>query len=84
MAITVDADVHRLVLQAAEAKGMSVSAWMTEAARRTLKIEDGLRAVEEFQAIHGAFTEEELAESRRRVAAAIANAPAPTPEARLR
>jgi hypothetical protein len=45
LAITVDPDVHRMVLDAAAAQGMSVSAWMTAAARRALRREDGLAAV---------------------------------------
>ncbi|MEA3215691.1 MAG: hypothetical protein QOJ19_1847 [Acidimicrobiia bacterium] len=48
---------------------MSVSAWMTAAARQALLVEDGLRAVAEWEAEHGALTAEELDEARRRVAA---------------
>jgi len=40
---------------------------MTEAARRALKIRDGLAAVGEWEAEHGAFTEQELAAARQRV-----------------
>ena len=68
MAISVDPDVHAGILAAAEAEGMSVSAWLTEAARRALKIQDGLRAVAQYEAEHGAFTEEELAAADRRMA----------------
>ena len=67
LAISVDPDVHRKVLEAAQADGVSVSAWMTEAARRTLRIRDGLAAVAEWEAEHGAFTEEELHAARQRV-----------------
>lgn len=66
LAITVDADVHRGVIEAAAAEGVSVSAWMTEAARRALTIRDGLAAVAEWEREHGAFTEEELAGARAR------------------
>jgi DNA-binding IclR family transcriptional regulator len=69
LAITVDADVHDQVVAAAAAEGVSVSAWMTEAARRALLVRDGLAAVAEWEAEHGAFTREELAEARRRVVA---------------
>ena len=68
LAITVDPDVHAALTAAAAAEGVSVSAWMTEAARRRLVIEDGLAAVAEWQAEHGAFTEEERAAADRRVA----------------
>jgi hypothetical protein len=71
LAITVDADVHDGVVAAAAAEGVSVSAWMTEAARRTLLVRDGLAAVAEWEAEHGAFTEAELTASRQRVTAEV-------------
>jgi hypothetical protein len=68
LAITVDPAVHEQVLAAAASEGISVSAWMTRAARRALRIEDGRRAVAEWEIEHGAFSEAELADARRRVA----------------
>jgi hypothetical protein len=67
LAITVDADVHERVLDAAAAAGVSVSAWMTDAARRALLVRDGLAAVAEWEARHGAFTNEEMAAARDRL-----------------
>lgn len=67
LAITVDPHVHRQVIDAAAAEGVSVSSWMTAAARRALKIRDGLAAVTEWEAEHGPFTAAELAEARNRV-----------------
>lgn len=67
LAITVDPEVHDRVVAAAAAEGVSVSAWMTAAARHALKLRDGLAAVAEWEAEHGAFTEEELYAARRRV-----------------
>jgi hypothetical protein len=67
LAITVDPEVYAKVIAAAEADGMSVSAWMTAAARRELRLRDGLAAVAEWEAEHGALTEEELSVARRRV-----------------
>src|SRR3954466_12457562 len=67
LAITVDADVHAKVLDAAEAEGASVSAWITAAARRALLIRDGLAAVAEWEAEHGAPTQAELEAARARV-----------------
>ena len=55
------------MIAAAEADGMSVSAWMTAAARRELRLRDGLAAVAEWEAEHGALTEEELSAARRRM-----------------
>ena len=67
LAITVDPDVHAKVLAAASAEGVSVSAWMTAAARRTLKLRDGLVAVAEWEAEHGPLGTEELRAARQRV-----------------
>ena len=64
LAITVDPDVHAGVV----AESVSVSAWMTEAARGALRVREGLAAVGEWEAEHGPLTDEELAAARRRVA----------------
>lgn len=72
LAITVDADVHVRVVAAAAAEGVSVSAWMTRAARRALLVREGLAAVAEWEAENGALSEAELAAARERVAAQIA------------
>jgi hypothetical protein len=68
LAISVDPEVHSEVIEAAEAEGLSVSAWMTEAARQVLRVRDGLAAVAEWEREHGALTAQELAAARRRVA----------------
>ena len=67
LAITVDPDVHAQVVAAARAEGVSVSAWMTAAAKHALKLREGLAAVADWEAEHGAFTHEELDAARRRV-----------------
>jgi hypothetical protein len=67
LAITVDADVHERVLDAAAEEGISVSSWMTDAARRALLVRDGLTAVAEWEAQHGAFSDEEMNVARERV-----------------
>ncbi len=51
-----DPDVHAQVVAAAAEEGVSVSAWMTNAARRALLVRDGLKAVEEWEAEHGALS----------------------------
>ena len=68
LAITVDAEVHERVRAAAAAEGVSVSAWMTAAARRALLVRDGLRAVAEWEEEHGELAVAELEAARRRVA----------------
>jgi len=76
LAITVDRDVHADVVRAATEANVSVSAWMTNAARRSLKIRDGLAAVAEWEAQHGAFTRQELEDARQRVRLEHARGPA--------
>ena len=68
LAITIAPDVHAQVLAEAARRGVSVSAWMTDAARLALKIRDGLAAVAEWEAEHGVFTEAELKAARQRFA----------------
>ena len=79
LAITVDPDVHARIVAAAGEEGTSVSAWMTNAARRALLVRDGLAAVAEWEAEHGAFTDAELVAARRRVAQQAAE-DSPRPE----
>jgi hypothetical protein len=67
LAITVDADVHEQVIAAATDDGVSVSSWMTNAARRALLVRDGLLAVAEWEKEHGSLSEAELETARRRV-----------------
>lgn len=71
LAITVDPEVHTQMLAAAAAEGMSVSAWMTKAARRALLVRDGLAAVAEWEAEHGPLSDAEMAAARQRVATQI-------------
>lgn len=67
LAITVDAEVHERVVAAAAEEGLSVSAWMTAAARRALLLRDGLVAVAEWERENGALTDEEIDAARHRV-----------------
>jgi hypothetical protein len=48
---------------AAAAAGMTYSGWLADVARREFLITRGLDAVAAFEADHGAFTPEELAEA---------------------
>jgi hypothetical protein len=67
LAITIDPDIHRNVLAAAARDGVSVSAWMTSAAREALRRRAGLAAVALWERQHGPFTAEEMQEARRTV-----------------
>jgi hypothetical protein len=60
VSVSLDDDAYRSALAAARAAGLSLSAWLSAAARRAAGIEAGLRAVAEYEAEHGAFTDEEL------------------------
>ena len=71
LAITVDPEVHKDIIAAAAREGVSVSAWMTAAARDTLRIRAGLAAVAEWEKEHGAFTEQERREALQRVRAQL-------------
>jgi hypothetical protein len=60
LSIALEEDVARAAREAAEREGLSLSAWVNEAAREALAIEDGLAAVAEYEAENGPFTEEAL------------------------
>jgi hypothetical protein len=60
LAVTIAADVHEQVAAATARRGVSVSAWMTDAARLALKVCGGLATVAEWEADHGALTEADL------------------------
>lgn len=77
LAITVDPEVHDRVIAMAAKEGVSVSAWMTAAARQALLVRDGLAAVAEWEQRNGAFTDGELANARARVAVQMAPKLAP-------
>lgn len=47
--------------RAAQRRGISLSAWLNEASRNALAVEDGLIAVAEWEAEHGQLSAEALA-----------------------
>jgi len=71
LAITIDPDIHKKVLAAAARDRVSVSAWMTAAARKALQQRVGLAAVAQWEKQHGRFTTEEMNEARRTVRAQL-------------
>ena len=71
LAITIDPKVHERILTAAARDGVSVSAWMTIAAREALRRRAGLAAVAQWEKQHGSFTAEEMNEARRSVRAQL-------------
>lgn len=67
LAITIDARVHEKILAAAARDGVSISAWMTSAAREALQRRAGLAVLAEWEKHHGSFSAEEMDEARRSV-----------------
>ena len=67
LAITVDSDVHAKVLRAAAEDRVSVSAWMTSAARRSLTLREGLQAVRKWEEDLGELAEDEIRAARERL-----------------
>lgn len=61
LSISLDERVAAAAAASAERRGMSLSAWLNDAATQALAVEDGLIAVAEWEAEHGALTPEELA-----------------------
>lgn len=64
LSVALEARVAEAAAAEAAAEGLSLSAWLNRAAEKALKISEGLAAVAEYEAEHGAFTDEEMAEAR--------------------
>ena len=71
IAITVDPVIHENILAAAARDRVSVSAWMTIAARESLQRRAGLAAIALWEKKHGRLTAEEMNEARRNVRAQL-------------
>ncbi len=67
LAITIDPEIHEDILAASAREGVSVSAWITTAAREALLRRKGLAAVALWEKQHGRLTAEEMEEARRSV-----------------
>ena len=61
ISVALSESVAARAASAAEHHGVSLSAWLTAAAERALVVEEGLAAVREWEAEHGALTAQELA-----------------------
>jgi hypothetical protein len=59
------------IAAAAAQAGMSYSAWLADTARKEFAIRAGLAAVSQFEADHGAFTPDELANAQQWAATAV-------------
>ena len=79
LAITIDPDIHGHIVAAAARDGVSVSAWMTIAAREALKRRAGLAAVALWEKEHGRLTPKEMNEARKKVRAELRALPRALP-----
>lgn len=59
LSVSLDEEAVRAARAAAEAAGMSLSAWLSRATKETARVEAGLRAVADWEAEHGAITDED-------------------------
>ena len=60
LSISMDVELAEAIRQAAEDDGLSVSAWIAKQVDRTIRMRRLDQLLEEYQAEHGAFTEDEL------------------------
>lgn len=60
LSIALEQPVFQAARQAAQRRGMSLSAWLNEASRKALAIEDGLIGVAEWEAESGRPSKEDL------------------------
>lgn len=74
LSIALEEPVFRAARKAAARRGMSLSAWLNEASRNALAIEDGLAAVAEWEAEHGPLSPADLLEADRALDAAPSRA----------
>ncbi len=61
--ISIPPDLDAEIAAAAEAAGMSYSAWIAQTARKEFVVQAGLEAVSQYEAEHGPFTQDEIVEA---------------------
>ncbi|HEV3093383.1 MAG TPA: hypothetical protein VGY30_02585 [Solirubrobacteraceae bacterium] len=61
LSVALEEPVAIAAKRAAQRRGISLSAWLNEASRNALNVEDGLIAVAEWEAEHGPLSAEALA-----------------------
>jgi hypothetical protein len=74
--ISIPPELDAEIAAAAEAAGMSYSAWLAETARKEFTIRAGLEAVSQYEAERGVFTPAEIAEADEWAARATQRTPA--------
>jgi hypothetical protein len=63
LSVALDEPVARAARQAAERRGLSLSAWLNQASIDALAVDDGLAAVAEWEKDHGEISREALADA---------------------
>lgn len=71
LSVALDEGVADAAALAARRRGVSLSAWLNQAAVGALRIEDGLAAVDEWESEHGRLAPDELADADRILDAAF-------------
>jgi hypothetical protein len=61
--ISIPPELDAAIAAAAQDAGMSYSAWITQTARKEFMIQAGLEAVSKYEAEHGPFSPDEIAEA---------------------
>lgn len=59
LSVSLDEEAAAAAREAADAAGMTLSAWLSRAATNAAALEAGRRAMDEYEAEHGPFTEAE-------------------------
>jgi len=59
--ISIPSELDAEIAAAAQAAGLSYSAWLAQTARKEFTIRAGLDAVSQYEAEHGPFTPDEIA-----------------------
>lgn len=65
LSISVPQEVEESIRMAAAGAGLSVSAWLARVAAHSAVLEDGRRAVREYEGEHGSLSESSRTEARR-------------------
>jgi|AntDryMetagUQ889_1029465.scaffolds.fasta_scaffold01050_10 hypothetical protein len=65
LSVSLSAEAAAAVRKAASDAGMSVSGWVERTVGSIARREAGLRAMDDYEAEHGAFTREEREQARR-------------------
>lgn len=65
ISVVLNEETAHAASEAAKRNGVSLSSWLNQAAERALRIEEGLRGVQAWEAENGALTAAELAAADR-------------------